>query len=192
MSPLELTAAVFGAVSVYLSAREKILSWPTALVNVALYAVVFREQRLYADMGLQVIYFVLSLYGWYEWRFGGANRTPLRVSRITSRVALRLGIITVVAWLGLGAWLDTYTDAAIPWLDAGLSMGSLAAQFLMTRKVLESWALWIALDLIYIPTFLVRGMHPTAALYTIFLALAFLGWRDWRRSLQPTAFVPAT
>lgn len=151
-----------------------------------LYAIVFRQQRLYADMGLQVIYFGLSLYGWYEWKYGGVSRTPLRVSRATWHTWRWLVPVNLVAWLALGAWLSRHTDAAIPWLDAFLSTTSLCAQYLMTRKVLENWALWIALDVVYVPTFLSRGMYATAALYAIFLALAILGWREWKRALTPT------
>ncbi len=168
------------------------LAWPTALVNVALYTLVFREQRLYADMGLQVVYFVLSLYGWYEWLYGGAQRTALTVSRITQRSAFTLAAINLVGWVVLATWLSRHTDAAIPWLDALLSTSSLVAQYLLTRKVLENWLLWIALDIVYVPTFLARGMYPTAALYAVFLTLAFLGWRAWSRSLpRPSPIVTA-
>jgi nicotinamide mononucleotide transporter len=105
LSPLELTAALFGAVSVYLSARQNVLSWPTALVNVGLSTIVFRDQRLYADMGLQVVYFALSLYGWYQWKFGGVNRSELRVTRLAPNLAGGLFVLNLVAWLALGSWL---------------------------------------------------------------------------------------
>jgi nicotinamide mononucleotide transporter len=85
VSTLEWVAALAGAVSVYLSARENIWSWPTAIVNVGLYTIVFRRTGLYSDMGLQVVYLVLSIYGWYKWLYGGAERTQLRVSRATAR-----------------------------------------------------------------------------------------------------------
>ena len=169
-------------ISVYLSARENILSWPTALVNVGLYTVVFYEARFYADMGLQVVYFGLSAYGWYKWKFGGANRTVLRVSRATPRVWVVLTVVNLVAWIALGSLLSR-TDATLPWLDSLLSTTSLCAQLLMTRKVLENWSIWIVLDLVYVPMFIARGLYATAALYAIFLVLAFLGWREWKRSL---------
>lgn len=184
MSWLEITAAAFGALSVFLSARQNILSWPTALVNVGMYAVIFREQRLYADMGLQVVYFVLSLYGWYEWKFGGQERTELHVSRASGRMWLALTLINLAAWGLLGAYLSRHTDAALPWLDSFLSTTSLCAQFLMTRKVLENWVVWIALDAIYVPMFWVRELHATAVLYGIFLVLAVLGLRSWWASYQ--------
>jgi nicotinamide mononucleotide transporter len=182
VSTLELVAAAFGAVAVWLSTRQNILSWPTALVNVGLYTVVFYQARLYADMGLQVVYFVLSLYGWYQWKFGGEHRTVLRVSRATPRLWLLLGAIHVASWLTLGWLLSRHTNAAIPWLDSFLTTGSLVAQWMMTRKLLENWALWIALDIIYVPMFVSRGLPATAGLYAIFLVLAVMGWRDWKRS----------
>jgi nicotinamide mononucleotide transporter len=154
-------------------------------VNVGLYSVVFFQARLYADMGLQVVYFALSAYGWYEWKFGGANRTALRVSRASPRLWIVLTVVNCLAWLALGAFLSR-TDAVLPWLDSLLSTTSLCAQLLMTRKVLENWAVWIALDVVYVPTFISRGLYATAGLYAIFLILAVFGWRAWKRSLALT------
>src|SRR6185436_20499249 len=112
----EVLAVVFGIVSVYLSTREHIWSWPTALVNVALYFVVFFEAKLYADMGLQVVYFALSLYGWYEWLYGGENRTELRVSRTPRALGIRLAIIGIACAAVLGTLLARFTDAALPYI----------------------------------------------------------------------------
>jgi len=115
LSPFEALAALFGVVSVYLSVRENIWSWPTAIVNVGLYTVVFYQSRLYADMGLQVIYVVLSFYGWYQWLYGGKNRTELPVSRTPRRVALILVVIGITAAGTLGSALHRTTNAALPY-----------------------------------------------------------------------------
>ena len=185
MSPLELSAAAFGAVAVYLSTRENIWAWPVALVNVALYSVVFFEARLYADMGLQIVYFVLSAYGWFYWNYGGNMRQALPVSRATRSQLLWGLAVGAATWLVLGAGLSQ-TDAAIPWLDSLLTSTSLIAQWMLTRKLLENWALWFAVDLVYVPTFIARGLYPTAALYAVFLILAVVGWRQWKISLHNT------
>lgn len=182
MSPLEITAAVFGAVAVYLAARESIWNWPIAIVNVALYTIVFFQSRLYADMGLQVVYLVLSVYGWYNWLHGGTQQTTLHVSRASPRLLLGLIALIAVASYALGATLAARTNAALPYLDSALTVASLAAQWLMTRKILENWLLWIAVDIVYVPMFLSRGLHATAALYAVFLVLAVLGFVEWRRS----------
>lgn len=182
MTTTEYVAALFGIVSVYLSTRENIWSWPTAIVNVGLYAVVFFHARLYAEMGLQVVYLALSLYGWYQWRFGGVNHTALRVTRVSRRLLLALLALNLAAWLALGTVLARYTNANLPYLDSLLTTTSLVAQWMMTRKLLENWILWIAVDIVYVPMFFSQHLVPTAGLYAVFLVLAVLGYRDWRRS----------
>jgi nicotinamide mononucleotide transporter len=102
---LEPVAVAFGIVSVYLSVKEKIWSWPTAIVNVLLYFLIFREQRLYADMGLHLLYAAISAYGWYHWLYGGARHTRLKVSRTPRLERVVLPMVTVPLALGLGALL---------------------------------------------------------------------------------------
>ncbi len=187
MSSLELLAAVTGAVSVWLSVRQNIWSWPTAIVNVVLYAVVFREAKLYADMGLQVIYAILSVYGWYQWLYGGAGHTTLRVSRTTPRVGAVLTLIAATSSALLGVLLHRATDAALPFMDSFLSSTSLVAQWMMTRKLLENWLVWIGVDVLYVGMFIYKGLYLTAGLYAMFLALAVKGYLDWRRSMTEGA-----
>ena len=184
-SPLEGLAAAFGVISVYLSTRQNIWSWPTAIVNVALYTIVFYQGRLYGQMGLQPIYLVLSVYGWYQWLHGGAQRSELRVTRASPRLLATLGVLNLAAWLALAAILRR-TDAALPWLDALLATTSLVAQWMMTRKILENWILWIAVDLVYVPMFISQGLYATAMLYAAFLVLALMGVVEWRRSITAT------
>jgi len=181
-SALEVMAAAFGVISVYLSTRQNIWSWPTAIVNVALYTFVFYQGRLYGQMGLQPIYLALSVYGWYQWLHGGEQRTELRVSRASPRLLGALGALNLVLWLALAAVLRQ-TDAVLPWLDALLTTTSLVAQWMMTRKILENWLVWIALDVVFVPMFISQGLYATALLYAAFLVLALKGFVEWRRSL---------
>jgi nicotinamide mononucleotide transporter len=183
VSALELLAAITGAFSVWLSVRQNIWSWPTAIVNVLLYTVVFWNAKLYADMGLQVIYAVLSLYGWYQWLYGGAGRTELRVTRTPPRIAAILTVVAAVGSALLGALLRHATDAALPFMDSFLSSTSLVAQWMMTKKLLENWLVWIAVDVLYVGMFLFKGLYVTAGLYAVFLGLAVRGYLDWRRSM---------
>ena len=179
---IEILAVVFGIVSVYLSTREHIWSWPTALVNVTLYFIVFFEAKLYADMGLQVVYFALSLYGWYEWLYGGENRTELHVTRVSRSLAVRLALIAITCAAILGTTLARFTDAALPYLDSLTTSTSLVAQWMMTRKILENWAVWVAVDVVYIGMFIFKQLYLTAGLYAVFLVLAAMGYRKWKRS----------
>jgi nicotinamide mononucleotide transporter len=179
----EVLAVITGIISVYLSTRENIWSWPTALVNVTLYFVVFFEAKLYADMGLQVVYFVLSLYGWYEWLYGGENRTELHVSRTPRALGVRLLLIGVACAATLGTLLARFTDAALPYVDSATTSTSLVAQWMMTRKILENWAVWAVVDVVYVGMFLFKRLYLTAGLYTVFLVLAIMGYVQWKRSL---------
>jgi nicotinamide mononucleotide transporter len=184
VSTLEWIAAVAGAVSVYLSARENIWSWPTAIVNVGLYILVFRRTGLYSDMGLQVVYLVLSIYGWYEWLYGGKNRSELKVSRATAREWTIVLPIAIVFWLALARYTSTISGVALPYLDSGLTTISLVAQWMMTRKILENWVLWIVADIAYVPMYVYKQLPVTGALYALFLVLAVIGLRSWRRSYR--------
>jgi nicotinamide mononucleotide transporter len=191
MRVLEVLAVVFGIISVFLSTRENIWSWPTALVNVGLYSLVFFRTKLYADMGLQVVYFALSLYGWYEWLYGGANRTELHVSRTPGSLTLRLVGIGVLASAILGTVLARLTDAALPYVDSTTSATSLIAQWMMTRKMLENWLVWIAVDVVYIGMFIFKSLYLTAGLYAVFLVLAVMGYIEWRKSLRASLVLAA-
>lgn len=179
---LEATAVAFGIISVYLSVRQNIWSWATAIVNVLLYFLVFRQAKLYADMGLQLVYFALSVYGWYEWLYGGTNRTVLKVSRATPKMSLVLATVVMVSVAVLGTLFARATDAALPYLDSTTASTSLAAQWMMTRKVLENWAVWIAVDVVYVGMFIYKSLYLTAGLYAVFIVLAAMGWAQWKRS----------
>ena len=192
MGYLEPIAVAFGIVSVYLSVKEKIWSWPTAIVNVLLYFLIFREQRLYADMGLQLVYAAISVYGWYHWLYGGAQHTRLKVSRTPRLERLLLPAVGVTFALALGTLLTRYTDASLPYIDSTLTAGSLCAQWMMSRKYLENWALWIILDVAYVTLFLSRSLYLTAFLYAVFLVLAARGHVEWSRSLKAAGAEAAT
>ncbi len=182
MQLIEWIAAVAGAASVYLSARQNIWSWPTAIVNVSLYTFIFLRSGLFSDMGLQVVYLALSIYGWHQWLHGGALRAPLEVSRASTRVWLVSGIAAVVFWLALARYTSTLSGVSLPYLDAGLTTLSLVAQWMMTRKILENWILWIIADIVYVPMFIYKGLYVTGGLYAVFLVLATSGFVQWRRS----------
>ena len=184
MSSVEWIAAVAGAISVYLSARENIWSWPTAIVNVGLYIFIFRESGLYSDMGLQVVYLVLSIYGWYEWLHGGANMSKLEVSKASGRVWLISGVSGVLGGIVIWSITHRFHGVSIPSIDAALTATSLVAQWMMTRKILENWILWIIADIVYVPMYIYKHLYVTSGLYFVFLVLAIMGLVEWKRSYR--------
>ena len=187
MTWIEYAAAAFGIASVYLSARQNVWNWPLGILNVALYTIVFYHDKLYATMGLQVVYILLAGYGWWHWLHGGANRGALLVSRVPTREAVILAIGFVGATAGLFTLLWRATDASLPLVDSALTAASLVAQYMMTRKYLEAWVLWMVVDVAYVVTFVHQRLWPTAGLYLVFCGLAVVGWREWRDSLRRRA-----
>lgn len=187
MTVFELIAVAVTLLAVWLTARQVIWCWPTALVSVTMYAVVFYQARLYADMGLQGIYFLLSVYGWWAWLHGGEGRTELSVTLVSWRLRSLLLLLGAAFALLLGTLLHRFTDAALPFMDSTLTSFSLVAQWLMTRKHLENWIVWIAVDVFYVGMFLMKSLYLTAGLYAVFLLLATLGLAEWRRSMAPPA-----
>jgi len=186
-SCLEAVAVIFGIISVYLGTRQNIWSWPTALVNVALFFALFLESGLYSDTGLQVVYFVLSLYGWYEWLYGGAGRTAITVTRTSRRTWSVLAGIGVVVWALLGTITSRLPGTALPYVDSATTTVSLLAQWMMTRKLIANWLIWIAVDVVYVGMFIYKGLYLTAFNYGIYLVLAVMGYIAWKRSLAATA-----
>lgn len=183
---------VTGVANVWLVTRQSIWSWPLGVLNALFYMMVFARTGLYSDTGLQVVYFTLSLYGWWHWWRGGPDHAPVVVTRTPRPLATRLAIIVLLTWIALAVITSRIPGAALPWLDSILVATSLVAQWMMTRKLLENWLLWIAVDVVYIGLFVNRGLPLTAVLYTVFLGLATLGYVEWRRSVIPSSPAVAT
>lgn len=188
---LEVFGFVTGALCVWAVSRQWIWNWPVGLINNIAFLLLFWGAGLYADATLQAIFFVLGVYGWIVWvrrrrHVGSAFVAPIRRAR-----SLDLGIALVATAAGtVAAWwlLTAHTDSAVPWPDAFVLSASLVATWLQARKVLEHWWIWIAVDLVSVPLYVVKHLYLTAILYTGFLALCvygLVGWRrDWRRQQQ--------
>jgi nicotinamide mononucleotide transporter len=183
VSHFEIVAAIFGIVSVYLSTRQNVWSWPTSLVNVSMYAWLFFNQKLYALMALQGFFFAIGAYGWYEWLFGGEQKTELKVSRIPPKLAAVLTVIVVAAWALIWLLLSHHTQDPSPGIDAMFFAVSLTAQWMMARKYYECWMIWVAINLVSVPFFFFQHSYPTMVQYAVFLVLATQGWRHWKASL---------
>jgi nicotinamide mononucleotide transporter len=179
----EIVGVLFGILAVWLTTRENVWCWPTGLVNVGLFILVFHEARLYADMGLQVVYVLLCLYGWWAWLRGGPGHGALAVSRTPRGAALGLAVLGTAGAALLGLTLYRHTDASLPFWDSSTTSFSLVAQWMQARKWLENWAVWIVVDVAYVGIYVYKRLYYTAALYAVFVGLALLGLAQWRRSL---------
>ncbi|MDX5419881.1 MAG: nicotinamide riboside transporter PnuC [Hymenobacteraceae bacterium] len=187
MSLIEVIGVITGIAGVWLAARQHIWTWPVSIVSVTAYVFVFFDARLYADMGLSVFYIVSSVYGWYEWLYGGKGHTERKVTRIGQRELWVLIVLVIVFTGGLGYFLDNYTDADLSYTDSATTAVSLMAYWMMAKKRLENWLVWLAVDVVYVGVYLYKELYLTAFLYFVFLILATIGYLDWKRDLESHA-----
>jgi nicotinamide mononucleotide transporter len=183
MSLLEIAGVLTGIVAIWLTTRERVWCWPVGIVSVLLFVGVFYRARLYGAMGLQVAYVGLAAYGWYAWTTGGHDHSPLRVSRTPLGTAAIAGAAGLVATAALAIWLRQQTDESMPLTDAATTAFSLVAQWMQTRKLIENWWVWLAVDVVYVGMNLSQGLFWTAGLYAVYCGLAVAGLIEWRRSL---------
>jgi nicotinamide mononucleotide transporter len=175
----EVLGFATGLVNVWLVVRQHIANWPLGIVNVLLLMLVFWTAGLYADAGLQIVYVILGFYGWWSWRYGGVDRTRLSVRRTARGEWAILAGAGVLLTAGLYFFLTTFTGSTVPLADAVTTALSLLATYGQSRKLVESWWLWIAADLIYIPLYGYKELWLTAILYIAFLILCVFGLRAW-------------
>lgn len=177
---LEWVGTITGFTCVYLAARQNIWNWPVAIISVIAYGVLFYNYQLYGDAILQLYFMITSIYGWYYWMI----RKELDQKPIVKLNGGQMVIISAIGLLltGLMGWfLDSFTDSDVPYADGFCTALSFIAQLLMARKVLQNWILWVIVDICYVPLYIYKELMLTAILYTLFLALAVMGYMQWSK-----------
>lgn len=189
MSVWEWLGTVFGIAGVVLTAKRSVFCWPAWLVSIIAYFVFFLQIKLYADATLQIFFLVTSVMGWVAWyRDQAADAAAdLAVAWTPIRERIAYAILTIVASIGIGFVFDRFTDAHVPYWDAGCAGVSVAAQILMMKRRVESWHLWVVVDVVYTALYATKGAWLTVILYAIFAVIAVGGLRAWRKSLGEPA-----
>lgn len=187
MSTAEIVAFFLGLANIVLVVRRSLWNYPSGLALVSLYAAIFFRSRLYSDAILQLFFFIVQLYGWANWASSKREQGEVAVVRLGTgeRAAWCAGIVLATA--GWGWAMHAFTDAAYPWWDASVAMMSVAAQILMSRRAIENWWLWIAVDADAIGLYATKGLALTAMLYAVFLSMSVWGLVDWRAAARRSA-----
>ncbi|MEI6043828.1 MAG: nicotinamide riboside transporter PnuC [Chloroflexota bacterium] len=192
--PLSLTEVfgfITGALCVWLTVKQNIWTWPTSIANNIFFIVLFLQAQLYADMSLQVVYIVLEVLGWYRWLHGGNNSSRLSVSKASAQTLAILGLLLIGITFGMTLFLESVNDSA-PFLDGLTTVMSLIAQYMLTRKLIENWYIWIAADVIYIGLYAAKGLYLTSGLYFLFLCMCLAGLWSWRKDLLTSQKITPT
>ncbi|MCU1440763.1 MAG: nicotinamide mononucleotide transporter [Rhodoglobus sp.] len=183
----EIFGFVTGVMCVYFAARRNIWTFPLGIASSLVFLVVFLDYTLYADAGLQVVFVVLGITGWVGWDRARASdqraaTTPMPRSMIPGLVIVGIAVAALLAWV-LAAFTDSTTE--IP--DAATTSASLVAQYMLNRRWIQSWFVWIAVDVAYIGLYAVKGLWITALLYLVFIAVCISGYRTWRAAPHEVA-----
>ena len=190
MSHIETVAVLLVLINIVLVVRRSLWNYPFGLAMVTLYTFLFFGEKLYSDTLLQIFFFIVQLYGWWNWLRGRDSGGAVIVRRRGAR-AMSLWIAGILMATALWGWLmHRYTDAAFPWWDASVAMTSIAAQILLSQRYIENWPLWVLTDALAIGLYHAKGLELTAGLYGVFMLVSLWGWREWvvarRAYAEPT------
>lgn len=184
---IEVLGALTGIIYIFLEVRQSIWLWPLGLVTSATYVWVFFSSKFYADMGLQVYYVLISIYGWYWWLKEGQKYrgNTLPVIHISKKQAIILTTVFIAVFLLLWYVLTRFTDSPVPLGDAFTTAVSVVATWMLARKIIEHWVLWVIADVVSIGLYIYKGLFPTVILFVFYTVMAVIGYREWRRSMVP-------
>jgi len=183
---IEILGAVLGIVYIFLSIRQNIFTWPVGLLTSILYVYVFFVSKFYADMALQVYYVVVSIYGWYYWLHGSPGKVQdnLPVVFTPRKFWIFLGMASLILFLLIVFVLKNYTDSPIPVWDALTTALSLVATWMLARKYLENWLIWIFVDFLSSALYAVKNLWPTVILFMVYTVMAVLGYYSWKKDME--------
>ncbi|MCX6306471.1 MAG: nicotinamide riboside transporter PnuC [Bacteroidetes bacterium] len=180
---IELIAVAFGLVCVWMMKKESILAFPLGIVNVGIYVYIFFAARLYANAAINGFFFIMSVYGWYNWTRKDRNDGTLRITRCSRRELLLNAIAVFIFFVIIRLVLVHYTTSTIPSWDAITTAVYIVAQWLLSRKKIENWILWISADTVMIGLCAWEGLFFSSFQYLVFTLIAIFGFREWSTKL---------
>ena len=182
---IDLGALISGLFYVVLAAKANVWCWLAGLLTVALFFVIAFNAHMYSDVGLQVIYFGLTLYGWQQWVFAkNKQQNSLQITTTSSKLWSLLIPITLCSVILFYFLLDRFTDTDVAFWDALTTALSLTATWMTARKKLENWLIWIIADPIYVGLLYYKGWYLSSLLFGIYTVIAVLGYFEWKRKMN--------
>jgi len=181
---LEVVAVIFGILSVWFARKENIWVYPTGIVNVLVYVYLCFFAGLYADMAINAFYFVMSVFGWYNWSRRDESLHHVPISTLSMKQWLFYILLIAVAFGIIYYVLSDFTDSTVPLFDSFTTSLFIAGMWLMAIKKIENWLFWILGDVLVIPMFAIKGLAFTSVQYIVFLVLAIMAYIEWRKRIK--------
>ena len=183
-SQLEIVSVLFGLAYVILAARENIWCWPAAFIGTGTAVVLFWDVSLLMESALNVYYLAMAIYGWWQWQYGSADHSTLKISRWqTKQHLLAFGLIVLLTLLS-GYLLSANTDAALPYVDSFTTWSAVITTWMVARKILENWLYWIVINTVSVWLFSERGLYLYALLFIAYVVIAIFGYLNWRKNYE--------
>jgi len=172
-------------VYIFLSIKAKVSLWFFGIISSVFYIVVFFYSKLYADLSLNVYYVVVSIYGWINWHTReNSDTTSLHIAPFSRKLALKLAIVTVGVYIIYYLVLSKLTDSTVPKTDALVGALSIVGTWMLARKLIENWIVWIVADALCVGLYFYKGLYPTAILFIIYTLMAAVGYWEWKRASE--------
>ena len=183
----EVVAVFFGLLSVWYAKKENILVFPTGIISVLLYVYICFHWKLYADMGVNFYYFVMSVYGWVVWSTKTDNESVTPISKNNIRENLISLSLFALFFVIMAYVLSSYTDSDVPYWDSLTTGIFLVAMWLMAKKKIENWIAWIIGDVISVPLYAYKGLYLTSFQFIVFLGIAIAGYLEWKQRIKASS-----
>ena len=183
---LEIIGTFIGLIYLWLEYRASIYLWAASIVMPAIYIFVYYDAGLYADFGINIYYLGAALYGWAVWRYGGKAREQeeLPITHMPMRNYLKAMAAFAVAFGAIAWLLINHTDSDVPWCDAFTTALSIIGMWMLARKYVEQWWVWMVVDVVCVGLYIYKELYFTSALYALYAVVAVFGWRNWMNIMK--------
>lgn len=183
---IEVLGAVTGLIYLYLEIKQNIWLWPLGIITSAFYIYVFFTSKFYADMGLQVYYLVISIYGWWHWLYGGdpLGKEELPIGRTSLKIWVNLFLVSIALFGVMAFVLVNFTDSPVPYGDAFVTALSITATWMLARKLIEQWWIWVVVNIVSLGLFIWKELYPTSILFFFYFTMAVVGYYQWKKEME--------
>ena len=178
---IEIIATITGILYLMYSVRASVLLWPFGLITSFLYVYVFCSSKIYADMGINIYYVLVSIYGWIHWYLGKENNNEVPISYLSRKQWLFVLISCFILYFIIVFILKKYTDSDVPYLDSFTTAASVVATWMLARKIIEHWLFWVVIDALSIGLYMYKKLYPTVFLFIIYTVFAIAGYYEWKK-----------
>ncbi len=181
---VEIIGTLSGLLFLYFEIKQSKWLWPVGLFSSLMYIYVFFISKFYADMGLQFYYVFISIYGWFRWSaVKKSTKKELPVVNLSMSLFIKLLLASLLIYLAISFILVNFTDSPLPYWDSFTTALSIVATWMLARKILQQWLLWVAVNFVSMCLYFYKELYPTVILFAIYTVLAFYGYYKWKKDM---------